>query len=97
MFLGYWGRDYRIGSNFRTFYLIRIGFPLDELVCLVKVFRPFKLEQIVLGVQSVNTVGRCTTSHLLAGLPCLRCLVLWKKWHKVAIFQGFVFENVRFT
>ncbi len=30
----------------------------------VKVFRLFRLERIVFGVQSVNTVGRCTTSFI---------------------------------
>jgi len=43
-----------------VFYLTRTGFTLDELVSLVKVFRPFRLELIFLGVQSVDTVGRCT-------------------------------------
>jgi len=43
------------------------SFTLDEPVLLVKVFRPFRLEQILFGVQSVDTVGRCTTSYLLAG------------------------------
>jgi hypothetical protein len=57
-------RDYCIGSNFGTFYLIRTVFTLGELVSLVKVFR---LEWIFLGVQSVDTVGRCTTSYVLAG------------------------------
>jgi hypothetical protein len=56
--------DYGIGSNFWKFCLIRTGFTLGELVSLVKVFR---LEQSFFGVQSVDTVGRCTTSYLLAG------------------------------
>jgi hypothetical protein len=30
---------------------------------------------IFLGVQSVDTVSRCTTSYLLAGPACLWCLV----------------------
>jgi hypothetical protein len=60
-------RDYRIGPNFWKFYLIRTGFTLSEPVSLVKVFRLFRLEQSFFGVQSVNTVGRCTTSYLLAG------------------------------
>jgi len=38
----------------------------------VNVFRLFKLEWIVFGVQSVDTVGRCTTSsYLLAGPACV--------------------------
>jgi hypothetical protein len=41
-------RDYRIGSNFWKFYLIRSSFTLVELVSLVKVFRLFRLEGIVL-------------------------------------------------
>jgi hypothetical protein len=52
------------------------SFTLLELVSLMKVFRLFRLEWIVLGVQSVDTLGRCTTSYLLAGPVCLWCLVL---------------------
>jgi hypothetical protein len=64
-----------IGSNFWKFYLIKTGFTLDEQVFLVDMFRLFRLEWIFLGVQSVDTVGRCTTSYLLTGLACLWCLV----------------------
>ncbi len=63
-----------IVSNFWKFYLIRISFILGELVSLVKVFRLFRLEQIVFGVQSVDTVGKCI-SYGLAGPACLWCLV----------------------
>jgi hypothetical protein len=41
-------RDYRIRFDFLKFYLIRTSFTLGELVSLVKVFRLFRLEQIVL-------------------------------------------------
>ncbi len=41
-------REYHIGSNFWKFYLVRISFTLDELVSLVKVFRVFRLEWIIL-------------------------------------------------
>jgi hypothetical protein len=41
-------RDYHIGSNFWKFYLIRTDFTLSEPVSLVKVFRLFRLERIVL-------------------------------------------------
>jgi hypothetical protein len=41
-------KDYSIGSNFWKFYLIRIGFTLGEPVSLLKVFRLFRLERIVL-------------------------------------------------
>jgi hypothetical protein len=41
-------RDYRIGSNFWKFYLIKTDFTLGELVSLVKVFRLFRLEGIIL-------------------------------------------------
>jgi hypothetical protein len=68
-------RDYRIWSNFWKFYLIRTSFTLGELVSLVKVFRLFRLEWIFFGVQSVDTVGRCTTSYLLTRPACLWCLV----------------------
>jgi hypothetical protein len=50
---------------------MRTGFTIGELVSLVKVFRPFKLEQIFFGVASVDAVGRCTTSYLLTGPACL--------------------------
>jgi hypothetical protein len=40
--------DYHIGSNFWKFYLIRTSFILGELVSLVKVFRLFRLERVVL-------------------------------------------------
>jgi hypothetical protein len=52
-------------------------FSLLEPVCLVKVFRLFGLERIFLGVESVDAVGRCTTSSYLFGkasvfvMPCL--------------------------
>jgi hypothetical protein len=42
------------------FYLIRTGFTLGELVSLVKVFRVFRMD--FLGVESVDTVGRCRAS-----------------------------------
>jgi hypothetical protein len=37
-----------IGSNFWKFYLVRTNLTLDELVSLVKVFRVFRLEWIIL-------------------------------------------------
>ncbi len=63
--------DYCIQSNFWKFYLIWTDFTLGELVSLVKVFRLSKLEQMFFGVQTVDTVGRCTTSYLLVGPACL--------------------------
>jgi hypothetical protein len=57
-------RDYRIGSNFWKFYLIRIGFTLGEVVSLVKVFRLFRLEQSFFGVQSVDTLDPTFGSFL---------------------------------
>ncbi len=48
-FVGPWphrDRDYRIGSNFSKFYLIRTSFILRERISLVKVFRLFRLERI---------------------------------------------------
>jgi hypothetical protein len=41
-------KDYSIQYNFWKFYLIRISFTLGEVVSLVKVFRLFRLEWIVL-------------------------------------------------
>jgi hypothetical protein len=62
-------RDYRIWSNFLgSFTLLETSFTLGEPVSLVKLFRLFRLERIFFGAQSVDTVGRCTTSYLLAGL-----------------------------
>jgi hypothetical protein len=40
--------DYCIGFNFWKFYLIRTSFTLGEPVCLVKVFRLFRLKRIIL-------------------------------------------------
>ncbi len=40
--------DYSIGSNFWKFYLNRTSFTLGEPVSSVKVFRLFRMEQIVL-------------------------------------------------
>jgi len=46
LFIGPW--NYHIGSNFWKFYLIRTSFTLGQPVSLVKVFRLFRLERIVL-------------------------------------------------
>jgi hypothetical protein len=67
-------KDYGIPSNFWKFYLVTTGLTLRELFFFVKVFRLLRLEQISLGVQSVDTVRRCTTCYLLAGPACLWCL-----------------------
>jgi len=56
-------RDYRIGSNFWKFYLIRTSFILGEQVSVVKLFRLFRLERIFFGVQSVETVSN--VQHLI--------------------------------
>ncbi len=48
--------------DFCKFYLIKTSFTLGEPVSLVKVFTLFKLEQMFFGIQSVDRVGRCTTS-----------------------------------
>jgi hypothetical protein len=73
LFIGPGGRDrhYSIRSNFWKFYLIRTGFTLGEPVSLVKVFRQTNWNRCFFGVQSVDTVGRCTTSYSLAGPACL--------------------------
>ncbi len=66
-------KDYRIRSNFWKFYLIRTGFTLCERVLWVKVFRLFRLERFFLGVQSVDTVGRCMYNISAIGrfvMPC---------------------------
>ncbi len=66
---------YHIGSNFWKFYLNRTHFTLGESVSLVKVFRLFRLERIVLVFRVWTQYVRCTTSYLLAGPVCLWCLV----------------------
>jgi hypothetical protein len=77
-FVGPRDRDYPIGSNFWKLYLIKINFMLSKLVSLVQMFKLFRLEGSFLGIQSLNTVSRCTTSYLLAGpAACLWCLVLF--------------------
>jgi hypothetical protein len=52
-------------------HLIQLLEVLCELVFWVKVFRLFRLEQIFFGVRTVYTVGKGTTSYLLAGPACL--------------------------
>jgi hypothetical protein len=47
---------------------------VNELVSLVKVFRLFRLEWIVLVFRVWTHQVDCTTSYLLAGPACLRCL-----------------------
>jgi len=51
------------------------SFTLLELVShYAKVFRLFRLERIFFGVQSVNTVGRCTT-FLSIGRPSVSVMM----------------------
>jgi hypothetical protein len=101
IYYSWWGpaptgtRDYRIGSNFWKSYLIRTGFTLGELVSLTKVFRLFRLERIFLGVQSVDTVGRCKTSYLLAGPACFWCLV--SQFSELRCERFFYYFNLFFS
>ncbi len=76
---------------------MKTGFILREPVSLVKVFRLFRLELICFGVQSVDTVGRCTTSYLLAGSACLWCLVYfgWGNVHYSATKKHSVWLSQR--
>jgi hypothetical protein len=46
------------------------------------------------GVQSVDTVGRWTTSYLLTGLVCLWCLVCNNFYSLITIFRFFSAFNV---
>ncbi len=48
----------------------------------MKVFRLFKLEQMFFGIQSVDTVARCTTSYLLAG-PAVLVTPCWLHKHQL--------------
>ncbi len=70
---GFFWCSYRIRSSFWKFYLIRIGFTLREPVLLVNVFRLLDWNGFFLGVQSVDTVGRCMYNILAIGrfvMPC---------------------------
>ncbi len=78
-----------LDATFGSFYLIRISFTLGELVSLVKVFRMFRLEGTFFGVQSVDAVGRCTTSYLLTGPACLWCLVVFSSSFFPSVFFFF--------
>jgi hypothetical protein len=75
-----WGHC--IGSNFWKVYLVRISFTLGEPNSLVKVVRLFRLERIVFGVPSVDTVARCTTSLPIGRasvfvMPCFYYFAIW--------------------
>jgi hypothetical protein len=81
-----WDRDYHIQSNFWKFYVMRTSFTLGELVFFGKCLDCLDWKGFFLGVHSVDTVGTCTTSYLLAGPACLWCLVMlwnrpWKNHH----------------
>ncbi len=60
-------KDYSIEYNIWKFYLTRIGFTLAEVVSLVKLFRLFRLEWVVL----VFRVWTQSASYLLTGPACL--------------------------
>jgi len=51
-----------LDPTFGSFTLLEPVLTLGEPVSLVKVFRLFRSEQMFLDIQSVETVGRCTTS-----------------------------------
>jgi hypothetical protein len=51
-----------LDPTFGSFTLLESVFIVDEPKNLVKVFGLFRLEWIFFGVQSVDTIGRCTTS-----------------------------------
>ncbi len=76
-FFSLFGMSLVIVGSFETSFdplwvlIFWLGLWLGELDSLVKVFRLLRLEQIVLGVQSVDTVGKCITSYQLAGPACL--------------------------
>jgi hypothetical protein len=55
--------------TFGSFTLLELVSP--NVVSMVKVFKLFRLERMFFGVQSVDIVGRCTASYLLAGPACL--------------------------
>jgi hypothetical protein len=66
--------DYRIGSNFWKFYLIRTSFiTLGEPVSLVKMFRLFRLEWILLVFRAWTQSVDVQHLYLLAGPACLFC------------------------
>jgi len=88
------GPDYRIGSNFWKFYLIRIGFTLGELVSLVKVFRLFRLERIFFGVQRCTMI--CLVVNSLIGIEftsatiCETTSELLSKYVEIIFFSIFL-------
>jgi hypothetical protein len=53
-----------LDPTFGSFILLEPVSHLREPVSLVKMFTLFRLERIVLGVHSVNTVGRCTNKYI---------------------------------
>jgi len=59
------------GTGTMAFHPTFGSFTLLEPVFLVKVFRLFSFETEFVGVPSVDTVRRCTTSYLLEGPACL--------------------------
>jgi hypothetical protein len=71
------------------------SFTLLELVSLAKVIRLFKLEHIFFGVQSMDTIGRCTTPYLFIGraslfvTPCFYSKQNISSFHWVFLFVEF--------
>jgi hypothetical protein len=77
--------DYRIGSNFWKFYLIKPDFTLGDPVSLVEMFRLFKLEWIFLGVQEC---GHSTEMYniLSIGRASVFVMPCWASSHCTSIF-----------
>jgi hypothetical protein len=46
-----------IGSNFCSFYLLKIGFTLSESVYLMKMFKLLRLKWVFFFIQNVDIVG----------------------------------------
>ncbi len=74
-------RDYCIGSNFAKFYLIRIGFTLDEPLSFTKVFRLFRLEPIFFWCL------KCGHSRQM-----YKHLIYWQGQH---VCDAFVKQNIQ--
>jgi hypothetical protein len=61
---------FALDPTFGSFTLLELVSP--NVVSMVKVFKLFRLERMFFGVQSVDIVGRCTTSsYLSTGPACL--------------------------
>jgi hypothetical protein len=74
-----------LDPTFGSFTLLKSVSHLLNWFLWWKEFKLFRLEWIFFGVQSVDTVSRCTTSYLLAGPARLWCVVLVLVFYKARL------------